>query len=278
MRWILFASMLAGCDVIWSIDHVGPRDGGGGGDDGDSSSTDAPDAPTGACVATEHDEDDDAVPDRCDKCPGIADSQGDMDTDGVGDACDPSSAQHMIAKFISFTEPSTTWMGQTGSWLPDGESLKYNSFTDGNHHSVKYTGTLPNPPYVIDVHFQIDVAPQEVLALYMWLDTNQTVSGGTGAACSYERFSGLNDAVRAHNTDSGQTGIANFATQASPGGYRLRATYDRSTNLICFLSADDSIPSGTAMEPTGGIMPGAFGFRSYKVGFTLHSITFIKAL
>ena len=267
--------LLSACDVVFRLDRVGGADDAGSGYDALMI-----DVPTGPCMPTEHNEDNDAVPDRCDVCPGVADNQVDSDKDGVGDACDPGdAAQHTLAKFITFAEPSNTWMAQAGMWMNDGESLKYTSYAMPSHGSVKYTGTLPEPPYVVEAHFQIDAVGNEVAAFYMRIDTNQTVMGGTGVACSFDRFiNPLRDTVRALDTTSGVAASTNLVPMVSPGGYRMVATYTRSQNLSCYLSADDQSTSGTAPQPTQPISPGAFGFRSYKVGATLNWIAIYKTL
>ncbi|HUS27407.1 MAG TPA: hypothetical protein VMZ53_02830 [Kofleriaceae bacterium] len=90
-RWRLlaFAFALAGCDSVFSVDHVGPVREDGGGGDADARGPDAmPDGP-GACAPNEHDEDSDGFPDRCDGCPTVMDpDDADADDDGVWDNCD----------------------------------------------------------------------------------------------------------------------------------------------------------------------------------------------
>ena len=61
--------------------------------------------------ADQHDEDADAIGDRCDPCPHLAGTNVDGDGDGVGDACDPQPAigKQRISFFDPFTSDRPEW-------------------------------------------------------------------------------------------------------------------------------------------------------------------------
>ena len=89
MRFGLACLLLVGCDKLADLDELDPppREAGAGSDV--ITSEDGDDAIT--CVG--HDEDGDGTPDACDTCPiDNAIGDGDGDTDGIGDTCDPHPA------------------------------------------------------------------------------------------------------------------------------------------------------------------------------------------
>ena len=65
-----------------------------------------------------HDEDGDTIPDDNDDCPSIANTQKDIDGDGVGDACDLIVANTPDTQiFDPFTSPNQLWFNSAGSWV-----------------------------------------------------------------------------------------------------------------------------------------------------------------
>jgi len=85
----------------------------------------------GSCSVT-HDEDGDGVNDCADLCPHIPDpAQGNSDGDGVGDACDPGTANQALLFFSPMTETgplpsvfqttSGIWTSGADAWHYDGD-------------------------------------------------------------------------------------------------------------------------------------------------------------
>jgi hypothetical protein len=74
---------LAGCDKLFDLEHLGPRDGGATG-------TDTPPADAFVCqTPVNHDEDSDGRDDACDACPTIGpQTDADLDGDALPDPCD----------------------------------------------------------------------------------------------------------------------------------------------------------------------------------------------
>jgi len=85
----------------------------------------------------QHDEDGDLIGDVCDNCPHVANAgqedmgeTGNLDPDGVGDACDPSSeTREQIALFEPFSGDAlpTGWTSNTGTWDVSGDALHQTS-------------------------------------------------------------------------------------------------------------------------------------------------------
>jgi hypothetical protein len=261
VEWIACALITVGCDEVWSIDHVDP----------------AVDANTTiSCKEADHDEDDDGVADACDRCPGIADDQRDTDGDSVGDLCDPSNAtRERIELFVSFAEPPSQWNTLKGMWDHGADSLSYRSITLDDYGTALYTGIVPEPPFVIDFHFAIDTIDQQVSLFSVVLDSD---ASGNGVTCGLHRQGApLEDYVRAVTADTTMNSEAVIAPLAR-GNYRVRATYDRQTSVHCEITSDATMTTGATMLPLPSPQPaGALGFRSFKVGATLHYIVVYKA-
>ena len=253
VEWALGAILVAGCDVVWSIDHVGDPT-----DDAANPST---------CKQGDHDEDHDAVPDACDRCPGISDDQRDTDDDSVGDMCDPSgSTRDKLALFVSFAEPPTNWHTLVGSWPSDGDSLSYDSITLNNYGVTLYTGVVPDPPYVFEVHFAIESIDAQVSAFGVLFDADPS---GQGAGCDLDRQATM-DVIRASDVDSMPSAEA-VLTPFRPGGYRIVTKYDRNGAIECSVRSDDSTIVGGVPTPlTPAPAPGTLGFRSFRVGVRVH--------
>jgi hypothetical protein len=108
----LAAVATAGCNAVFGLDPVELGDGDG-----------RPDAER-PCLPSDHDEDLDGVPDRCDVCPHVPDDQADTDGDGVGDACDPSPEErHRFLLVDTFTASVNPWQTVRGTWAPTGDGL-----------------------------------------------------------------------------------------------------------------------------------------------------------
>jgi hypothetical protein len=86
--------------------------------------TDAvPDVPGG------HDEDGDGLADAFDPCPFVAGTDADVDDDGVGDDCDPSSTTDHTLDLFSPLTPGTSPFDNITGWTqdPDGISIAVDS-------------------------------------------------------------------------------------------------------------------------------------------------------
>ena len=83
-RWLYFIALLAGCDLVFTIDEpkVIPSE------------------------STTNDEDGDGRVDAADLCPHVRDDLGiDRDGDAIGDDCDPDPAREHDRYFFAFAEP-----------------------------------------------------------------------------------------------------------------------------------------------------------------------------
>ena len=260
VEWALCAVLVAGCDVVWSIDHVGDSTV----DSNVDSSGDGPDA--GPCELAGHDEDHDGVPDATDRCPGIADpDQQDGDDDGVGNACDLSgSTREKLGLFVSFNEPAATWHPLTGGWLPDCESLSYTSVTLNNYGVTVFTGVVPTPPFVYEVHFAIESIDSEPSVFGVLFDANP--SSGIGAGCDLDRQQ-TKDVIRASALAPAPSNEVMLSAMLKPGGDRMITRYNRNGLLECSVRSDDSTIVGTINTPLmQAPPPGTLGFRSFRVG------------
>jgi hypothetical protein len=128
-RCLLLAILLgAGCDVVFGLERPVVIDAG--------RDTPLPDAPSN-CLPTEHDEDGDLTPDRCDLCPQIAEAGGDADTDGVGDLCDPQPEEKnrrlAFFPFDSVSGEIALFTEGSGSWTLDQDRLVITGAANGDY-------------------------------------------------------------------------------------------------------------------------------------------------
>jgi len=120
VRRLALLVVLAGCDKLFDLEPVtDPADAG----DGDAGVIDdGPPPDMVVCDASEHDEDSDLIPDRCDACPTYAAiTSGDNDNDGLPNECDQNDAASMKDRIEAY------WTFPTAADLAD--------FT--------YTGSMP---------------------------------------------------------------------------------------------------------------------------------------
>jgi hypothetical protein len=143
MRYVLLAFALAGCQLVFpqqSPDALGttPDDARDGRDapvdllitpadrDGDGILNENDGCPD-AFDPTQHDEDEDQVPDACDRCPHLAGTSGNTDGDHLDNACDPFPAtQECIVKFDGF-EVLAGWESVQGNWSISGDEVSQSS-------------------------------------------------------------------------------------------------------------------------------------------------------
>ena len=76
-----------------------------------------------ACpLGSNHNEDTDSFLDGCDNCPGVTnEDQADIDLDGVGEACDHSTAIDRRTFFEAFAPPDPMWNSGFAMWQSTGE-------------------------------------------------------------------------------------------------------------------------------------------------------------
>lgn len=125
---LLAIPLVAGCDVLFGLERPVVADA--------APDAPVPDAPVD-CLPTEHDEDGDLKPDRCDSCPQIADVGGDADGDGVGDLCDPEpEAKNRRIAFFAFDSVPTDialFTEGSGSWSLDQDRLVITGAANGDY-------------------------------------------------------------------------------------------------------------------------------------------------
>jgi hypothetical protein len=124
---LVAASVLVGLLGCGGDDASVPDGGGPNDRDGDGVS-DAADNCADASNANQANEDADALGDRCDPCPVIAETEpgsGDTDGDGVGNLCDPNptTAGDALALFEGFFAGVPSGWTTTGTWLPVNAGL-----------------------------------------------------------------------------------------------------------------------------------------------------------
>jgi hypothetical protein len=163
MRWVIASiGMLAACDTVFGLDGRDDIVGDAPPGVGDSNAADAMvDGPTGP-----HDEDHDGIIDLDDNCPGHVNAdQMDVDTDGVGDACDPlidPSAPNQRILFDAFTILGSDWIPNS-VWTGDGDTVgpSMNAPTSEafrlTHRSIKL---LEGSAWSIDVGIAVPNAPE----------------------------------------------------------------------------------------------------------------------
>lgn len=227
------------------------------------------------CEGDDHNEDGDAYPDLCDRCPGIADDQTDGDGDNVGDACDPNATeQNQLALFVTFAESVSKWNIGLGSWPIANDKMVYSGASPDNAW-VLYTGVVPAPPYVLDFHYTIDAIDPSTASQFVLLF--EADAAGMGGNCGISRQTGpVKDLVRI-TFDNPQTGGESDITSVTPGGYSMRLTYNPPTSATCKLHADDNSNDGAAVAPLTSNPPtGTLGFRSLEVGVKIDYIAIYK--
>jgi hypothetical protein len=169
-RFLLLAiALAAGCDAVFGLDRAVVADA--------ARDTPIPDAPVD-CLPTEHDEDGDGKPDRCDLCPQIADVGGDADADGVGDLCDsePEAMNRRIAffPFDTLSGDISLFTEGSGAWSIDQDRLVITGVPNGDYIArfnpaeqsviietrvrLTFTGTPVNGTRSVGVWAEIDVA------------------------------------------------------------------------------------------------------------------------
>jgi len=262
---ILCVVLVAGCDVVWSIDHVDKVNGGDAGVDAPS---------TISCVQYEHDEDGDRFPDECDRCPGIADNQDDGDGDSVGDACDPSgTTNERVELFLSFADGDTRWTPVDGTWPLDGENLAYTSVSLMSNAYDLYTGPVPSPPFVVEYAYTVDAIDTVGSLFTVVLDAD---AAGTGVNCGHRRTVGpLRDVVRATSPQAPAAELEIMTV--TPVRYRVTAAYDRDRELRCALTSVDGATMGAARMAIASAVPaGTIGFHSLQIGVRVHYVAIYK--
>jgi hypothetical protein len=140
-------TLVAGCDVVWRIDHV-------------------PDGP--ACLPD--DEDCDQQLNERDICPADVDTAADdLDGDGVGNACDPErmmTGDH-IALFDGFVDNRLGWSVNGGMWMQ----------ADG-----AFTMTMP-----ADAKAELPVSPPVAMpSVRVVLDDLVTIDNGRAGIIGYD--------------------------------------------------------------------------------------------
>lgn len=256
----LTAIACGGCDVIFRLDDVR-----GAGNDASN---------VVSCEQDHHDEDGDRFADSCDRCPGIADDQADHDGDGLGDACDPSSTtRDQVALFMSFANSAEDWRLLNGNWFGDGENLVYDSVSLASYGNTLYAGVPPEPPFVIEYHYIVDSIDTVASSLAVVIDADPN---GKGVVCGHVRYEApLRDVVKITYQQAVVAGETEIMT-VTPGGYRMRVTYDR-TQISCAIVSDDATTSGgTTLELPTPPAAGALGFRSLKVGVHIQYVAIYK--
>ncbi|HEX5061886.1 MAG TPA: hypothetical protein VFV99_21105 [Kofleriaceae bacterium] len=261
VEWLACAALLAGCDVLWSIDRVTPI---------------AADGPMlVSCDGGGHNEDGDAYPDDCDVCPGVADDQKDDDEDGVGNACDPSGTEtNKLVFFEPFASDTGKWNALNGSWLVRNDKLEYTTVLADNAY-VLFNGVVPVPPYVIDYHYTVDQIDPAMASLFMV--TIDTTGPSTGGSLGQFRTVGpLKDSIQISFAEP-MTGMASDIMTVTAGGYHVHVNYDPGGTVSCRLDADDNTIGGATMLQLSSKPPsGTIGFRSLQVGARVDYIAIYK--
>ena len=160
VRIVLCALLLAGCDRVFGLQA------------NDASDTALDLCATQPADPTCHDEDGDQIVDAHDNCPATfnpsaaGSSQGDLDTDGVGDACDPhpTTAGDAIVEFEPFATGFGTWAAGVGGWTSGADQI---TSPAGTALKSRLTHSLIQARHpTIDVAFEL---------LDLGTDTNRTV-------------------------------------------------------------------------------------------------------
>lgn len=213
------------------------------------STTDASDGPAPdakPCMAIGHDEDGDTIDDACDVCPHVPDAtQRDADRDGVGDACDPTTANETTAFFDPLIEDRAEWnfVGASHSYADD--SLTLDTRTD--YYFMARAATAANDYFelrgtIVSVG---DTSAQITLSFY--------VGGRPHYYCELFGGPGSSKVAMTYSFDDmtfmspSETPLPGFA----PGPFILAADH-RSPNLVCSgggATASAAIPAGFMSPP-----------------------------
>ena len=131
-----------------------------------------------------HDEDGDGLPDECDNCPGISNSdQVDSDGDGVGDACDPRPGLpgDSLYSFTPFTG-NVGWseysddLATTINVGSGGQLMFAGTRTPGLFNYAFATQLQPNSKFTVEYKFELTGTPAGRFAAMVAETETSTVS------------------------------------------------------------------------------------------------------
>jgi hypothetical protein len=172
MRRLLVLGLLAGCDQLFDLEPIEPRDG-----DVASDSDAMRDAPIDAVMCPPtiiHDEDNDGLDDSCDGCPTVMDNPPtDSDGDGLPDACDTDfgSGNHKILAAWMFTSPDelTNYFNNNGAYF---------QLADNGRMLVEHGATIETITSYVPVKIELRMA-----GIYNGGTANEVVIHHGGAIC-----------------------------------------------------------------------------------------------
>jgi hypothetical protein len=229
---------LAGCDRWWGISELPPAD----------APRDVPDAIDAAAldcsVSTTHDEEGDGAADVDDDCPEVSDVAQDrtMDSDPVGDACDPRPTMPGDERFVfwSFADPADPcWPAGDAAWSVGNDTLKATQLNNDTYQYAISTVAAP-ASFTMRAHVHITgvntvSANGSTFALVAAFDSN----AAHRVTCTLlHPHNAGNDLVQAYYDEAHKSpsSLGALLSSATPYTLELRVA---GTQLQCTATADD---------------------------------------
>jgi hypothetical protein len=258
MRWLVVLVAVAGCDKLFSVDHITVHGGEQGmdGGDGDARPVDSPDLDADLCTMMP-DEDGDGVSDICDACPTVNNTNpANADSDELPDACDPrptTPGDRIVFKALFTTVDDEALFMFSGSHSYNGAPINHGIETLGAAGTP--SGMQTNDPFT-PIKIEVNVAG------FTSATTNDEVGVGTSAVkcfvnqCSLGTCFVMIPGNGAGNISSQPSSVSQISIRAAGG-------------LVCTVTGNGS---------SGSTSNSGFGFAPIIIGTLGDAVVPVKSI